>query len=104
MFAIVEIAGKQYKVMPDSKIVTDRLPGDVGDDIEFDNVLMYGDGDDVKIGNPTVTGAKVQASIEDSIRNKKIIVFKKKRRKGYRKSNGHKQKMTALRIKGIVLN
>lgn len=104
MFAIVEIAGKQYKVTQDSKIVTDRLAGQAGDEVEFDRVLLCGDGDKVKVGTPTVKGATVKAQIEDNIRGGKIVVFKKKRRKGYRKKNGHKQHLTTLRVSNIVLN
>lgn len=103
MFAIVEIAGKQYKVTQDAKIVTDRIPGQAGDEVEFDRVLLFADGDKVKIGKPTVRGAKVKANIEENIRGDKIIVFKKKRRKGYRKTQGHKQHFTTLRISDVVL-
>ena len=103
MFAIVEIAGKQYKVTQNSKIVTDRLAGQDGDEVEFDRVLLCVDGDKVKVGTPTVKGATVKAQIEDNIRGDKVVVFKKKRRKGYRKSRGHKQCLTALRVNDIVL-
>lgn len=104
MFAIVEIAGKQYKVTENSKITTDKLSGEAGDEIEFDRVLICGDDDKVKVGTPTVKGAKVTAKIEGTGRAGKVTVFKKKRRKGYRKTFGHKQLMTTLRVNDIVLN
>lgn len=104
MIAIVEIAGKQYKVTPDCKIIADKLPGEVGDTVELDRVLMYADGQTVKIGKPTVKGAKVNASIEGTTRGKKVIVFKMKRRKGYRKKRGHTQEYTVLRVQDIATN
>ena len=104
MFAIVEIAGKQYKVTENAKIVTDRLSGNAGDEVEFDRVLICGDDKNVKVGTPTVEGAKVTAKIESSERLKKVLVFKKKRRKGYRKLNGHRQQVTTLRVSDIAIN
>ncbi len=101
MYAIVEIAGKQYKIEENSTVVTDLLPGESGQAVEFDRVLMVVDGENVKVGTPTVEGAKVKATIEGEVRGPKILVFKKKRRKGYRKLVGHKQRYTALQINKI---
>ncbi len=101
MYAIVEIAGKQYKIEENSTVITDRLPGESGQTVEFDRVLMVVDGENVKVGTPTVDGAKVTATIEGEVRGPKVLVFKKKRRKGYRKLVGHKQRYTALQINKI---
>ncbi|RME01718.1 MAG: 50S ribosomal protein L21 [Calditrichaeota bacterium] len=101
MYAIVEIAGKQYKLEPDTQVMTDRLQGKVGDTVEFDRVLLLADGDKVQVGTPTVPGGKVQATIEGEVRGEKVIVFKKKRRKGYRKKTGHRQYYTVLKVKSI---
>ena len=104
MYAIVEIAGKQYKIEPNSKIVTDKITGEAGQTVEFDRVLMVVDGEDIKVGNPTVTGSKVTATIEGEVRGPKVIVFKKKRRKGYRKTQGHKQEYTTLLVNNIEVS
>ncbi|MDQ7051903.1 MAG: 50S ribosomal protein L21 [candidate division KSB1 bacterium] len=101
MYAIVEIAGKQYKIEENSTVITDRLPGESGQTVEFDRVLMVVDGENVKVGTPTVDGAKVTATIEGEVRGPKVLVFKKKRRKGYRKLVGHKQRYSALQINKI---
>ena len=103
MYAIVEIAGKQYKVEKDARIVTDKLGYDAGEKVEFDRVLMYVDGKKVEVGTPVISGAKVSATVEGDVRGKKIIVFKKKRRKGYRKTQGHRQQYTTLQIDKISL-
>lgn len=103
MYAIVEISGQQHRVEPDQKIYTRKISGDVGDTVEFDRVLLCSDGEVVRVGNPTVDGAKVTAGIEDNIREKKIIVFKKKRRKGYQKRNGHRQHKSVLKINEIIV-
>lgn len=104
MYAIVEIAGKQYKVENDAHIVTDKLGGDAGEKVEFDHVLMYVDGSKVEVGTPVIAGAKVSATIEGDTRGKKVLVFKKKRRKGYRKTQGHRQQYTMLQIDKISLS
>lgn len=101
MYAIVEIAGKQYKVSQDKTVVTDKLEGKVGDTVDVDRVLMVVDGDKVKVGKPTVKGVKVSASIAGHKRGDKVIVFKMKRRKGYRRTRGHKQPYTELRVDSI---
>ncbi len=103
MYAIVEIAGQQIKVEPDQTITAPKISGEIGDSVEFDRVLLCSDGEVVRVGQPTVEGAKVTANIEDSIREKKIIVFKKKRRKGYQKRNGHRQQKSILKINEIVV-
>ena len=101
MYAIVEIAGKQYRVEEQATVVTDRLAGEAGQKVELDRVLMLVDGKEVKVGTPTVEGAKIQATITGEVRGPKIIVFKKKRRKGYRRTRGHRQTYTALQIDKI---
>ena len=101
MYAVIKTGGKQYRVAEGDTIRVEKLPGDVGSTIELDEVLMVG-GDTVRVGTPTVSGAKVTAQIVDQDRAKKIIVFKKMRRKNYRRKNGHRQPFTALRITGVT--
>jgi len=102
MYAIVEIAGQQFKVSKEDKIITPRLNGDVGSKVEFDRVLMFSKNDTKKIGTPVVEGAKIAATILEHGRDKKIIVFKKKRRKGYKVKNGHRQLNTTIQINKII--
>lgn len=102
MYAIVEIAGQQFKVEKDQKIYTHRLEGETGSELTFDKVLLLGDNDDVKVGAPTVDGASVKAKILGHLKGDKVIVFKKKRRKGYKKKNGHRQALTQLEIQEIA--
>jgi large subunit ribosomal protein L21 len=102
MYAIVEIAGHQYKVEKDQSIFVHRLEGDVDSALEFANVLLIDNNGDVKIGAPAVEGAKVEAKIIEHLRGDKVIVFKKKRRKGYKKRNGHRQYLTKIQISNIV--
>lgn len=102
MYAIVEIAGQQFKVEKDQKIYTHRLDGETGSELTFDNVLLVGDNDDVKVGTPTIDGASVKAKILGHMKGDKVIVFKKKRRKGYQKKNGHRQALTQLEIQEIA--
>ena len=101
MNAIVEISGKQFKVEKDSKLFVHRVQGNEGDKITFDNVLMLDNGSKVIIGSPNVTGASVQAKIIKHLKDDKVIVFKKKRRKGYKVKNGHRQRLTEILIKEI---
>ena len=101
MYAILEIAGKQYKVEKDQTLFVDKLAGQEGDAVEFDKVLLVDNGGDVKVGVPTVAGAKVSAKILGAVKGDKVIVFKKKRRKGYRRKNGHRQQFTKVLIEGI---
>lgn len=102
MYAIVEIAGKQYKVEKDNKIFVHQLEGDKGGKVEFENVLLVDNGGKVTVGIPTVEGAKVSATILDHVKGDKVIVFKKKRRKGYQKLNGHRQQFTKISIDSII--
>jgi len=103
MFAIVEIAGQQFKVAKDQKVFVHRLPGEEGDQITFDNVLLVGDGDNITVGAPAIEGATVGAKVLKHLKGDKVIVFKKKRRKGYRVKNGHRQYLSQIQIGDIVL-
>jgi len=103
MYAIVNIAGQQFKVAKDRQIFVHRLQGEEGATIEFDNVLLAEDGGKVSVGTPTLNGAKVSAKILSHLKGDKVIVFKKKRRKGYKKKNGHRQQFTKIEITGISL-
>lgn len=103
MYAVIRTGGKQYKVSEGDILNVEKLAGEVGDTLELDDVLMIGDGEDVKIGNPLVEKAKVTGTIVAHDKAKKIIVFKKKRRKGYRRTQGHRQQYTALKIEQISL-
>merc|ERR1711879_1062067 len=103
MYAIVEIAGQQFKVAKDQKVFVNRLSGEEGDDISFDKVLMTGDGDNITLGAPAIEGALVGATITRHLKGDRVIVFKKKRRKGYRKKNGHRQSLTEILIGDISL-
>ncbi len=101
MYAIVRTGGKQYQVAQGDQLRVETLAGDVGETVELDDVLLVADGEDVKIGQPQVEGAKVTATIVEQGKAKKVLVYKKKRRKGYEVKNGHRQQYTALRIEGI---
>ncbi|WP_304343080.1 50S ribosomal protein L21 [Chryseobacterium koreense] len=101
MFAIVEIAGLQYKVEQDQKLFVNRLKGDKGAKVSFDKVLLTVNGT-TTIGAPAVNGITVDAEILDHVKADKVIVFKKKRRKGYEKKNGHRQSLTQIQITGIT--
>jgi len=98
MYAIVNISGKQFKASEGSKVRVPRQIGEEGETLTFDNVLLVNDGTNTHIGEPTVSGASVTATILDHGRDKKILVYKKKRRKGYQKKNGHTQKFTCVSI------
>ena len=102
MHAIVEIAGQQFKVAKDQKVFVHRLPAEEGSKVSFDNVLLIGDGDKVTVGAPAIDGAQVGAKVLKHLKGDKVVVFKKKRRKGYRKKNGHRQSLTEIVIEGIV--
>ncbi|MAO08936.1 MAG: 50S ribosomal protein L21 [Alteromonas sp.] len=102
MYAIVEIAGQQFKVAKDQKVFVNRLAVEEGDNIAFDNVLLIGDGDKVTIGAPAIDGAQVGAKVLKHLKGDKVIVFKKKRRKGYRVKNGHRQYLSEIVIESIV--
>ena len=100
MYAVIKTGGKQYKVSEGDTIKVEKLAGDTGESIEISDVLMVG-GEEVKIGAPLLPDAKVTARIVEQGKDKKILVFKSKRGKGYRKTNGHRQPITRLRITGI---
>jgi len=102
MYAIVEIAGKQFKVTQDQRLYTPQLNVEVGSAITFDKVLLVEDGDNVAIGVPTIAGVTVTGKVLNHVRGDKIIVFKKKRRKGYKKTQGHRQDYTQVLIESIV--
>ena len=104
MYAIVEIAGQQFKVAKDQKVFVHRLAGEEGDSVSFDRVLLTGDGDNIDLGAPAIEGASVDAKITRHLKGDKVIVFKKKRRKGYRVKNGHRQALTEITIEGISVN
>ncbi len=100
MYAVIQTGGKQYKVAKGDRLRVEKLLGNPGDVITFDQVLLVG-GETMKLGQPTVAGAKVEAKITAQDRDKKIIVFKFRRRKNYRRKNGHRQPFTALEITEI---
>ena len=102
MYAIVEIAGQQFKVAKDQKVFVHRLAVEEGKSVEFDNVLLIGDGDKVTVGAPAIDGAQVGAKVLKHLKGDKVIVFKKKRRKGYRVKNGHRQYLSEILIENIV--
>ena len=101
MFAIVNISGKQYRVEKGDKIKVALLETEAGKKFKFENVLLTDDGKKVTVGNPTVSGATVSGTVMSHGRDKKVIVFKKKRRKGYRRKNGHRQDFSLLQIDAI---
>lgn len=102
MYAIVEIAGHQYKVQKDQQLFVNRLQDNEGSKVSFDNVLLIEDGDKVTVGAPAIDGAQVTAKVVKHLKGDKVIVFKKKRRKGYAKKNGHRQYLTELSIEAIL--
>lgn len=102
MYAIVEIAGQQFKVEKDQTIFVHRMnQNKEGDKVDFDKVLLVDNDGKVKVGTPTVEGAKVTAKVLEHLKGDKVLVFKKKRRKGYQKQNGHRQQFTKIKISGI---
>ena len=101
MYAIVEIAGQQCKVEKDRKVYVNRLAAEEGAQIEFDKVLLVDNEGQIKIGTPVVEGAKVTAKVLSHLKGDKVVVFKKKRRKGYCKKNGHRQYLTQIQIEAI---
>ena len=104
MYAIVEIAGKQFKVEKDQKLYVHRLKEDEGKKVTFDRVLMVDNKDKVSFGSPVISGAQVGAKVLKHLKSDKVIVFKKKRRKGYRVKNGHRQLLTQIQISDISLS
>jgi len=102
MYAIVEIAGQQFKVENSRKVYVHRLPNEAGSEVTFDKVLLIDNEGVITVGTPVVEGAKVNATVLSHLKGEKVIVFKKKRRKGYRKKNGHRQFFTQIQISEIV--
>jgi len=101
MYAIVDIAGKQFKVEKDQKLYVHRLPEDEGKSVKFDNVMLIDNDGKVSVGTPQVKGASVKAKVLEHLKGDKVIVFKKKKRKGYQKKNGHRQYLTQIQIESI---
>jgi large subunit ribosomal protein L21 len=101
MFAVIKTGGKQYRVAADDVIVVEKLDGEAGAAITFSDVLLVGEGDQVKVGAPTVAGAAVQATIVDQRKGDKVKVFKKKRRNTYRRKRGHRQHESVVKITAI---
>ena len=101
MYAIVEIAGQQFKVEKDQQIYVHRLENKEGSKLEFDNVLLIDNDGKIKVGAPAISGAKVTAKVVSHLKGDKVVVFKKKRRKGYRVKNGHRQTLTEILIQKI---
>ncbi len=102
MYALVEIKGKQYKALKGAELTVDRMDKNPGDVVEFESVLMISDGEQTAIGTPYVEGAKVTAVVNDEVMGKKITILKFKRRKGYRKKQGHRQKYSVLTVQDIA--
>ncbi len=102
MYAIVEIAGQQFKIQKDQKIFVHRLDAEEGAELEFDKVLLKADGNNVEVGAPVVEGARVKAKVLAHLKADKVMVFKKKRRKGYQKMNGHRQQITQIQIEEFI--
>ena len=103
MYAIVDIAGQQFKVEAGKQIIVNRQAAEVGSSVSYDKVLLLaGDEGGVKVGNPYVEGAAVNATVVEHCKADKVIIFKKKRRKGYQKKNGHRQYLTKIQIEGIA--
>jgi large subunit ribosomal protein L21 len=102
MYAIVEIAGQQFKVEKDKNLFVHRLDVAEGDSVDFDKVLLIDNDGNVDVGTPVLEGAKVTAKVIEHLKGDKVLVFKKKRRKGYKKLNGHRQQFTKIQIENIV--
>ena len=101
MYAVIATGGKQYKVREGDMLRVEKLPVDVGSEVTFDNVLLYSDGETLQIGQPVLENAVVNAHVVEQGKNKKILVFKYKRRKRYRRMLGHRQPFTAVKIDKI---
>ncbi len=102
MYAIVEIAGQQFKVEKDKKLFVHRLDAEEGASVDFEKVLLVDNDGKVAVGTPTVKGAKITAKVLEHVKGDKVIVFKKKRRKTYQKMNGHRQQFTQIQVETIV--
>jgi large subunit ribosomal protein L21 len=103
MYAIVEIAGQQFKVSKDLKVYVHRLANEEGSKVSFDKVLLVDDKGNITLGAPAIEGASVEAKVLQHLKGDKVIIFKKKRRKGYKKRNGHRQYLTQIVIEGITV-
>lgn len=101
MYAIVEIAGQQFKVEKDRKLYVHRLDAEEGAQVEFDNVLLVDNDGSITVGTPKIEGAKITATVLQHLKGDKVIIFRKRRRKGYQKKRGHRQYLTQLQINGI---
>ena len=101
MYAVVEIQGSQFKVSKDQKLYVNRIDAKEGSKVSFDNVLLLDDGKKVQVGKPALSGTSVEAKVVSHLKDDKVIVFKKKRRKGYKVKNGHRQPITEIIIQGI---
>ena len=102
MYAVVKTGGKQYRITPGEKVKVEQLAADVGAEVVLDQVLMVGEGDSVRVGQPTVAGATVKATVVSHGRGDKVEIFKMRRRKHYQKHQGHRQNYTELKIDSIV--
>jgi large subunit ribosomal protein L21 len=102
MYAVIKTGGKQYRVIPGEKLKIEQIPADIGSEIVLDQVLMVADGEDTKVGAPLVAGATVTATVVGHGRGEKIKIFKMRRRKHYRKTQGHRQNFTEIRIEAIA--
>ncbi len=103
MYAVIKTGGKQYRVQPGDVLVVEKLDGDVGAAVKFDQVLMHGDGETITLGGPLVDGALVHATLIETRKGEKIKIFKKIRRQGYRRTRGHRQHETVLRVTGLEI-
>ena len=101
MYAIVDIQGQQMRVAAGDEVFVNRLPGDEGSSVSFDKVLLVADGDKTQVGEPSLSGSTVSATILNHLKGDKILVFKKKRRKGYRVKNGHRQFLSKIKVDAI---
>ena len=102
MYVIVDIQGQQFKVQKDQKLFVHRINANEGDTVEFAKVLLIGNDDDITIGSPTIDGAKVVLEVLSHVKGDKVLVFKKKGRKGYQKLNGHRQQFSQVLVKDII--
>jgi large subunit ribosomal protein L21 len=101
MYAVVDIAGRQYRVAPKDTIAIPTLKGKAGDKVKFDRVLLFGGEKEIRVGNPVIAGVKVEATVLGPVKGEKVLIFKKKRRKGYRRTRGHRQAYTQVQITSI---
>jgi len=102
MYAIVDIAGQQFKVQPDQEVIVHRLEAETGSNMVFENVLLIENKGKIDVGSPKIDGAKVSVKILEHFRGDKVTIFKKKRRKNYQKSNGHRQYLTKIKVEEIT--